>query len=122
MPSSLDAVTTAVADFWSDFSASVFDPGRGLFTLTQEGLLYPNPASELLHGKHEHTKLFNYVGQILGKVGVMLFAFLATRPYFTELVYRTGRRMHATPCRETDGMHGRFPTEHNCSGIHQGAL
>jgi ubiquitin-protein ligase E3 C len=59
-------------DFWTELSAAAFDPARGLFSATKEGLLYPNPQSAALHGQRDHLQLFTFVGQVLGKVSAVL--------------------------------------------------
>lgn len=43
-----------------------FDGINSPIRVTKEGLMYPNPSSEMVHGS-EHLRLFEFLGRILGK-------------------------------------------------------
>lgn len=45
----------------------IFDPSYGLFSLTQAGLLYPNPAAHMLYPESEMEGMYIFLGQVLGK-------------------------------------------------------
>ena len=57
-------------EFWTQLSAVAFDPQYGLFAVSEDELLYPNPSSEAVHGA-EHLRLLEFLGAIVGKVGVI---------------------------------------------------
>ncbi|CAM9198671.1 unnamed protein product [Scytosiphon promiscuus] len=65
-------------DFWTDLSALAFDINYGLFRVTKEGLMYPNPSSGMVHGS-EHLRLFEFLGRILGKA---LYEGITVQPEF----------------------------------------
>jgi hypothetical protein len=65
-------------DFWTELANVIFDAGYGLFKTTEDGLLYPNPSSALIHGS-EHTKIYRFMGRILGKA---LYEQLTVQPQF----------------------------------------
>eukprot|EP00899_Mesostigma_viride_P019367 jgi/Mesvir1/27431/Mv07221-RA.2 len=44
---------------------AAFDPQHGLFRVTSDNMLYPNPASHLVYP--DHAKYFTFLGRILGK-------------------------------------------------------
>lgn len=46
---------------------SAFDPNRGLFRLTKDNMLYPNPGVHLLYD--DFPMHYFFVGRMLGKVG-----------------------------------------------------
>jgi hypothetical protein len=48
-------------DFWTELSASVFSAEVGLFRLTSDRLLYPNPSAKLLH-PDDYLNLFEFLG------------------------------------------------------------
>jgi ubiquitin-protein ligase E3 C len=77
-------------DFWNDLSRFVFDPSFGLFAITSDNLLYPNPNSVALYSKEELEKMYFFVGRILGKA---LFENLTVQPQFTHffLAFISGR-------------------------------
>lgn len=52
-------------EFLGELLKTCFDPNRGFFRTTQDRLLYPNPASELL--VENYLKHFHFIGRILGK-------------------------------------------------------
>ena len=59
-------------DFLSDLSARVFDPSYGLFSITSDNLLYPNPSAILLYPeKGELETLYNFLGIIF--VDLLIF-------------------------------------------------
>jgi hypothetical protein len=51
-------------DFLSDLSARVFDPSYGLFSVTSDNLLYPNPSAILLYPEPgELEALYGFLGE-----------------------------------------------------------
>lgn len=54
-------------DFLTDLSKQVFDPAYGLFSVTSDGLLYPNPAASVLYGQADLENMYAFMGRILGK-------------------------------------------------------
>lgn len=58
---------------------SAFDPNRGLFRLTIDNMLYPNPAVHLLYD--DFPMHYYFVGRMLGKVNY--FSFI----YFPGVLY-----------------------------------
>ena len=52
-------------DFLSDLSAKVFDPSYGLFSVTSDNLLYPNPSAVLLYPESgELEALYCFLGEL----------------------------------------------------------
>ena len=52
-------------DFMMNLCKDAFDPQRGLFKATDDGKLYPNPASHL--AADAHLEYFEFLGMVLGK-------------------------------------------------------
>lgn len=52
-------------EFLAEALKTAFDPNRGFFKTTSNGLLYPNPAVHLLHPNSD--KHFYFIGRLLGK-------------------------------------------------------
>ncbi|XP_053615279.1 ubiquitin-protein ligase E3C [Plodia interpunctella] len=52
-------------EFLSELLKSAFDPNRGLFRLTKDNMLYPNPGVNLLYD--DFTMHYYFVGRMLGK-------------------------------------------------------
>ncbi|KAG6450503.1 hypothetical protein O3G_MSEX006627 [Manduca sexta] len=52
-------------EFLSELLKSAFDPNRGLFRLTKDNMLYPNPAVHLLYD--DFLMHYFFVGRMLGK-------------------------------------------------------
>jgi ubiquitin-protein ligase E3 C len=71
-------------EFWTTLSAEAFNPSYGLFKLTEEQTLYPNPDSEIYCGP-EHTRLFYTIGRVLGKA---IYEGLVVDPTFSEFFLR----------------------------------
>ncbi|CAM9458087.1 unnamed protein product, partial [Discosporangium mesarthrocarpum] len=65
-------------DFWTDLSGMAFNINYGLFRITQEGLMYPSPSAQLVHGL-EHLQLLEFVGRVLGKA---LYEGITVQPEF----------------------------------------
>ena len=64
-------------EFMTSLCKSAFDPQYGIFKQTENGLLYPNPNSNLISGNHlEH---FAFLGRILGKA---VFEGILVEPQF----------------------------------------
>ncbi|MED6267209.1 Ubiquitin-protein ligase E3C, partial [Characodon lateralis] len=53
-------------EFLNELLKSGFNPNQGFFKTTNEGLLYPNPAAEMLVGE-SFTRHYYFLGRILGK-------------------------------------------------------
>lgn len=65
-------------EFLNELLKSGFNPNQGFFKTTNEGLLYPNPAAEMLIGD-SFTRHYYFLGRILGKVMLdILVSFLVT--------------------------------------------
>lgn len=56
-------------EFLNELLKSGFNPNQGFFKTTNEGLLYPNPAAEMLIGE-SFTRHYYFLGRILGKVSL----------------------------------------------------
>jgi ubiquitin-protein ligase E3 C len=67
-------------EFWTDLSAIAFDPNYGLFCVTDDNCMYPNPSSGAAHGS-DHIVLFEFLGRILGKA---LFEGITIHPQFAH--------------------------------------
>ncbi|UXI17889.1 transmembrane protein 147-like [Sarcoptes scabiei] len=52
-------------EFLSEALKSAFDPNRGLFKLTSDSLLYPNPSAKLLYNNSDSH--YYFIGRLLGK-------------------------------------------------------
>eukprot|EP01103_Thecamoeba_quadrilineata_P014442 TRINITY_DN4316_c0_g1_i2.p1 TRINITY_DN4316_c0_g1~~TRINITY_DN4316_c0_g1_i2.p1 ORF type:complete len:704 (+),score=78.63 TRINITY_DN4316_c0_g1_i2:1041-3152(+) len=53
-------------EFLTTLAKVAFDSQYGLFKQTDQRLLYPNPASRVVHGEY-HLNYFNFLGKVLGK-------------------------------------------------------
>lgn len=58
-------------EFLSELLKTGFDPNRGLFLMTTDRLLYPNPQSVSL--MDNYTKHYYFLGRMLGKVCLYQF-------------------------------------------------
>lgn len=58
-------------EFLNELLKSGFNPNQGFFKTTNEGLLYPNPAAEMLVGE-SFTRHYYFLGRILGKVSFQM--------------------------------------------------
>lgn len=56
-------------EFLNELLKSGFNPNQGFFKATNESLLYPNPAAEMLIGD-SFTRHYYFLGRILGKVSL----------------------------------------------------
>lgn len=56
-------------EFLNELLKSGFNPNQGFFKTTNESLLYPNPAAEMLIGE-SFTRHYYFLGRILGKVSL----------------------------------------------------
>ncbi|ELW69801.1 Ubiquitin-protein ligase E3C [Tupaia chinensis] len=54
-------------EFLNELLKSGFNPNQGLFKTTNEGLLYPNPAAQMLVGD-SFARHYYFLGRVLGKV------------------------------------------------------
>jgi len=66
-------------DFMDALAERAFDPQYGLFNVTSEQLLYPNPASPAL--AEDHLAHFAFMGRVLGKA---IFDKILVRPAFAS--------------------------------------
>lgn len=55
-------------EFLNELLKSGFNPNQGFFKTTNEGLLYPNPAAQMLVGD-SFARHYYFLGRMLGKVG-----------------------------------------------------
>lgn len=60
-------------EFLSELLKSGFNPNQGFFKTTNEGLLYPNPAAQMLVGD-SFARHYYFLGRMLGKVRMALRA------------------------------------------------
>ncbi len=67
-------------DLLTDLSARIFNPSYGLFSVTSDNLLYPNPTSTELFG-NEVEELYTFVGKLLGKA---IFENITIQPEFSH--------------------------------------
>ena len=72
-------------EFLTLLAETVFDPARGLFSLTTDGdnALYPNPDAAAIHGAHEAARLFEFAGRVLGKA---IYEGIVIQPVFSFYV------------------------------------
>lgn len=56
-------------EFLNELLKSGFNPNQGFFKATNDSLLYPNPAAEMLVGD-SFTRHYYFLGRLLGKVSV----------------------------------------------------
>lgn len=54
-------------EFLNELLKSGFNPNQGFFKTTNEGLLYPNPAAQMLVGD-SYARHYYFLGRMLGKV------------------------------------------------------
>lgn len=54
-------------EFLNELLKSGFNPNQGFFKTTNEGLLYPNPAAQMLVGD-SFARHYYFLGRMLGKV------------------------------------------------------
>jgi ubiquitin-protein ligase E3 C len=54
-------------DFITDLSTRVFDPSYGLFSITSNQGLYPNPMAFILYPEDEINDLYIFIGRLMGK-------------------------------------------------------
>jgi hypothetical protein len=66
-------------DLWTALSSQVFDPAYGMFKLSPQNDLYPNPNSALTLGAADDEAMFRFLGRFLGKA---LFDGVTVNPQF----------------------------------------
>lgn len=59
-------------EFLNELLKSGFNPNQGFFKTTNEGLLYPNPAAQMLVGD-SYARHYYFLGRMLGKVKIVLY-------------------------------------------------
>lgn len=91
----------------TSLSNLVFDPSYGLFRLTEDGQLYPNPSSNLCAGLDtgdgDDTALFEFIGRIIGKAlfeGITLGPQFAT--FFLHKLLGRSLNVHYLPSLDAD--------------------
>ncbi len=87
-------------DFVTDLSDRIFDPNYGLFCMTAQNYLYPNPAASQLYDEHELVNLFSFLGRVLGKA---LYENITLQPQFAHFFLAF--------------MHGRYNFQHMLSDL-----
>lgn len=70
-------------DFLTDLTSRVFNPGYGLFSLTSNHVLFPNPAASLLYPEDEIENLYTFLGRVLGKA---LYENITVQPQFAHFM------------------------------------
>ena len=70
-------------DFLTDLTSRVFNPGYGLFSLTSNHVLFPNPAASLLYPEDEIENLYTFLGRVLGKA---LYENITIQPQFAHFM------------------------------------
>ena len=76
-------------DFMDGFIETAFDPARGLFSTTEDHLLFPSPLSGSVEA--EHLRHFEFMGRVLGKAvysGILVKTQFAL-PFLNKLLDRT---------------------------------
>lgn len=68
-------------DFVTDISRIIFNPSYGLFAITADGLLYPNPNAQTLYEARELEEMYIFLGKILGKA---LYENITLQPQFAH--------------------------------------
>lgn len=71
-------------EFLNELLKSGFNPNQGFFKTTNEGLLYPNPAAEMLVGE-SFTRHYYFLGRILGKVSLRAKGSLIIRHWLKDV-------------------------------------
>lgn len=66
-------------ELWTTLAQLVFNPSYGLFRVTPDSRLYPNPQAAMAVGVEDDAPLFRFVGRILGKAA---FEGVVVQPQF----------------------------------------
>ena len=87
-------------EFWTSLSQEVFRPEYGLFSVTSDQSMYPNPNSCLFFGS-THLTMFYLVGRIIGKA---IFERITIEPKFAEFFLQkmTGKQNFVNDIRSLD--------------------
>ncbi|XP_067398812.1 ubiquitin-protein ligase E3C isoform X4 [Emydura macquarii macquarii] len=70
-------------EFLNELLKSGFNPNQGFFKTTNEGLLYPNPAAQMLVGD-SYARHYYFLGRMLGKIFTLTAANLTSKLSTTE--------------------------------------
>lgn len=74
-------------EFLNELLKSGFNPNQGFFKTTNEGLLYPNPAAQMLVGD-SYARHYYFLGRMLGKVKpVLYYKAMAVLKLFGNVVF-----------------------------------
>lgn len=68
-------------DFFTDLSSKIFDPNYGLFSMTSDNLLYPNPSAVAIYRGNELDETYYFVGRVLGKA---IYENITIQPQFAH--------------------------------------
>ncbi|KAJ7525501.1 hypothetical protein O6H91_17G053900 [Diphasiastrum complanatum] len=83
-------------DFMENITKAAFDIQYGLFKETADHLLYPNPASHMVHD--DHLSYFEFLGKVLGKAmfeGILVDIPFA--PFFLSKLRKKHNYLHDLP-------------------------
>lgn len=76
-------------EFITEIIKTAFDPNLGFFSLTKNGLLYPNPAVEAI--EPHSNRHYYFIGRLLGKaLYENILTDLPLAPFFLEKLLTTG--------------------------------
>lgn len=82
-------------EYLTELSKITFTQSYGLFSVTDDNLLYPNPLSDKLFGSN-HLEVFKFLGMILGKA---IYEGITIQPQFAIFFLR---QMLSKPIRLND--------------------
>lgn len=91
-------------EFLNELLKSGFNPNQGFFKTTNDSLLYPSPAAEMLVGD-SFTRHYYFLGRLLGKVSVMLTSVFkhGGRLFTLRLVSCDGQNVSEISCSRGQG-------------------
>lgn len=91
-------------EFLNELLKSGFNPNQGFFKTTNDSLLYPNPAAEMLVGD-SFTRHYYFLGRLLGKVSVTLAsAFkLGRKLFIPRMLSCDGQNVNEISCSRGQG-------------------
>lgn len=85
-------------EFLNELLKSGFNPNQGFFKTTNEGLLYPNPAAQMLVGD-SFARHYYFLGTMLGKVTG--FPPRGSGPQASARVLLRGGAVFKAPCAKS---------------------
>lgn len=91
-------------EFLNELLKSGFNPNQGFFKTTNDSLLYPSPAAEMLVGD-SFTRHYYFLGRLLGKVSVTLTSVSkhGGKPLIPRLVSHDGQNVNEISCSRGQG-------------------